>query len=346
MNERGSLLYWSIPCGSLFATRIRVSVFFPLVLIVICYWLQSLSLGLLFGTILFLSVLLHEFGHVFAARATGGQGEEILLWPLGGLAFVQPPDRLGAKLFVAAAGPLVNLSLCLATFWPVYQAGKGTFAAAIHPLQFPALSLSAETLLSDLAVIVFVANWLPLLVNLIPVYPLDGGQMVHATLAEKMGPAGTGVYLRIGFVVAIVAMFAGLMFDNATVVLLGSFVLMMNVQESMQHRLMGESYDESFMGYDFSQGYTSLERSATSDTDTEIEARPPKQPGPLARWRARRKAEREERQRAEEAAAAERLDSLLAKVQAQGIASLTTEERRFLEQTSQRIRQKGKSRDV
>src|SRR6516164_6205004 len=61
---------------------------------------------------LFAIVLLHEFGHAFACRSTGGRADRIVLWPLGGLAFVDPPMRPGAVLWSIAAGPLVNVVLC------------------------------------------------------------------------------------------------------------------------------------------------------------------------------------------------------------------------------------------
>src|SRR5436853_5772817 len=60
---------------------------------------------------LFGVVLLHEFGHALACRQTGGQADTIVLWPLGGIAFVKPPARPGAYLWSIAAGPLVNVVL-------------------------------------------------------------------------------------------------------------------------------------------------------------------------------------------------------------------------------------------
>jgi Zn-dependent protease len=60
---------------------------------------------------LFLIVLLHEFGHALACRQVGGTADQIVLWPLGGVAYVNPPPRLGATLWSIAAGPLVNVAL-------------------------------------------------------------------------------------------------------------------------------------------------------------------------------------------------------------------------------------------
>ena len=60
---------------------------------------------------LFLIVLMHEFGHALACRQVGGQANQIVLWPLGGVAYVAPPPRPGATLWSIAAGPLVNVAL-------------------------------------------------------------------------------------------------------------------------------------------------------------------------------------------------------------------------------------------
>ncbi|MEM1354747.1 MAG: site-2 protease family protein [Planctomycetota bacterium] len=60
---------------------------------------------------LFGIVTLHEFGHALACKSVGGKANRIMLWPLGGVAFVQPPQRPGAVLWSIVAGPLVNVVL-------------------------------------------------------------------------------------------------------------------------------------------------------------------------------------------------------------------------------------------
>src|SRR4030081_549557 len=60
---------------------------------------------------LFLIVTLHEFGHALACRQVGGKANQIVLWPLGGVAYVDPPPRPGATLWSIAAGPWVNVVL-------------------------------------------------------------------------------------------------------------------------------------------------------------------------------------------------------------------------------------------
>src|SRR5437588_8306621 len=73
---------------------------------------------------LFGLVLLHEFGHVLACRSVGGIANCIVLWPLGGIALVDPPARPGALLWSIVAGPLVNALLIVPTagFWLVCRA--------------------------------------------------------------------------------------------------------------------------------------------------------------------------------------------------------------------------------
>src|SRR6266542_2401733 len=110
---------WSVPFGRLFGVTIRIHVLFPLVAVALILraaceqgvppggWIDATVLMAL----LFLSVLLHEYGHCFGARAVNGDAHEVLLWPLGGLAAVDVPHTPRANLITAAAGPAVNLFL-------------------------------------------------------------------------------------------------------------------------------------------------------------------------------------------------------------------------------------------
>ena len=124
---------------------------------------------------LFLIVLLHEFGHAFACRQTGGQADRIVLWPLGGIAFVKPPPRPGAYLWSIAAGPLVNAVLfpflTLASFVIVHLHWR-----LVHPDAF------------RFVIGLFYINAVLLFFNLIPVFPLDGGQIVRGLLWLWLGP--------------------------------------------------------------------------------------------------------------------------------------------------------------
>lgn len=137
---------------------------------------------------LFLIVLLHEFGHAFACRQTGGKADQIILWPLGGVAFVQPPPRPGAELWSIAAGPLVNVVLVPVLWVFAYIADAQGWTIAN-----PDLSLFLAA--------VFWMNLGLLLFNLLPVYPLDGGQILRALLWFRFGRARSlQVSVIIGFV--------------------------------------------------------------------------------------------------------------------------------------------------
>ena len=125
---------------------------------------------------LFLIVLMHEFGHSFACRQVGGRADHIVLWPLGGIAFVQPPHRPGAMLWSIAAGPLVNVVLVPVTYL-LADWIPGTALAASSPG------------LEELAFTIFVINLVLLAFNIIPVYPLDGGQIVQSILWFFLGYA-------------------------------------------------------------------------------------------------------------------------------------------------------------
>src|SRR6266446_4877017 len=72
---------------------------------------SSITWNVLEYLALFLIVMLHEFGHSLACRQVGGRANQSVLWPLGGVAYVDPPLRPGATLWSIAAGPLVNVAL-------------------------------------------------------------------------------------------------------------------------------------------------------------------------------------------------------------------------------------------
>src|SRR5579872_7233145 len=72
---------------------------------------SSITWNVLEYLALFVIVMLHEYGHALACRQVGGRANQIVLWPLGGVAYVDPPPRPGATLWSIAAGPLVNVAL-------------------------------------------------------------------------------------------------------------------------------------------------------------------------------------------------------------------------------------------
>ena len=117
-------------------------------------------------------VLLHEFGHVMACRQVGGTANRVVLWPLGGLAFVSPPLRPGASLWTTVAGPLVNVVLA--------------------PLLIVLASVTAaDTDANHLLVRLAWFNGVILVFNLLPIFPLDGGRILQAVLWWALGLPGS-----------------------------------------------------------------------------------------------------------------------------------------------------------
>lgn len=122
---------------------------------------------------LFVVVFAHEMGHALACRSVGGQAKTILLWPLGGVAFVQPPPRPGALLWSIAAGPLVNLVLL----------------AALTPAVILAGSIDLPPDPRHFVFALWAINLVLFCFNMLPIYPLDGGQFAQALLWYAVGRA-------------------------------------------------------------------------------------------------------------------------------------------------------------
>jgi Zn-dependent protease len=112
---------------------------------------------------------MHEFGHALACRQVGGKADHIILWPLGGVAFVQPPHRPGAHLWSIAAGPLVNVIL-----FPVLV-GLNLWA------RNSGLWIESPDLARFLRDVAWINAGL-LIFNVLPIYPLDGGQILQSLL--------------------------------------------------------------------------------------------------------------------------------------------------------------------
>ncbi len=131
-------------------------------------WLWAL--GQILGV--FLIVTLHELGHVVAARRLGQTAQEVILWPLGGLALVEFSKRWGTELLIAAAGPAVNLVLVPIVFFLWHQFGYyhgGDVSNFLWQLGW--------------------ANSAILLFNLLPIWPLDGGRIIQSAMTARLGLA-------------------------------------------------------------------------------------------------------------------------------------------------------------
>ncbi len=149
---------------------------------------------------LFVIVLLHEFGHSLACRSVGGRANQIVLWPLGGVAYVDPPQRPGATLWSIAAGPLVNAVLV-----PV-----------LSVIELVARTQHWGQTLPDLYEFISTLWWINLvllLFNMLPIYPLDGGQILRSILWFMVGRARS---LMVASTIGLIAVVGLLVFTIRT----------------------------------------------------------------------------------------------------------------------------------
>lgn len=293
--------------------------------------------------ILFVSALVHELAHYFAATQFGGSGDEIVIWPLGGLVEMRAPYEPQAECLMHIAGPFVNLVLSLATGIVLCFVDREGVLGLFNPLAPKGLTEAAASWVLVLKLCCWI-NWVLLLANLLPVFPFDGGRALRAGLCALWPDASPR---RASFIVATLAKVAALalvivawLVRNKSVesfvplwfslVVLAIFLYFGAKQEEGTREDL-DSEDELF-GYDFSQGYTSLEESSRQHEP---------QPGPFQRWLDERRAAKLEREREIAVEEERRADELLAQLHENGMDSLSDGERSLLKRVSQRYRQRG-----
>ena len=225
---------WSFKVASVAGTEVRIHLTFLLFVAWIgfsYYQVEGLPgavQGVLFILSLFACVLLHEFGHAFAARGFGIATPDITLLPIGGVArLTRIPDKPWQELVVAIAGPLVNVVIAAALIFVVHS------SAELEHLQY--LESPRVELLSKLASV----NVMLVLFNLIPAFPMDGGRILRALLAMAMPYAqATQVAARIGLGLGVGFGIFGL-FGNSLLIFIAFFIFAGAQQEAAIARAKG-----------------------------------------------------------------------------------------------------------
>jgi stage IV sporulation protein FB len=350
------VLSWSFPIVQLFGIMIRVHIVLPIVLLGLIgrvavgkdyppgTWQDaSMLMGLMF-----FSILLHEFGHCFAARFMDGEADEVLLWPLGGLAFCRSlPHTPLAHFIFAFGGPLTNIVLCIASGFAIYFAFD--YWPPLNPFWYPYRDIAGSVAVKvwtwsgadlppepNLLVITllrfFWINWILTLFNLVLVgFPFDSGRMLQAVLWPRLGHyQATKIAIYCGFGVMIIVGLLSIVYVEPLLAFLTIFIFISCAQEMM---VLEAAHEDSLFGYDFSQGYTSLEKD---------EPPPPtvKKQNFIQRWFAERAAKKEKQEQEQREADDRRMDLLLEKIQKYGKQSLTDEEQRFLKRVADRYKNK------
>jgi Zn-dependent protease len=225
---------WSLKVASISGIEVRIHLTFLLFLawIWVSYYrvagLAGAVQGVLFVLALFACVLLHEFGHAFAARGFGIATPDITLLPIGGVARLSRiPDQPWQEFVVAIAGPLVNVVIAGALILVVHR------SAELQQLEY--LENPRVELLSRLASV----NVMLVLFNLIPAFPMDGGRILRALLAMTMPYArATQIAAWIGQGLAVVFGIFGL-FGNPLLIFIAFFIFAGAQQEARMARAKG-----------------------------------------------------------------------------------------------------------
>jgi Zn-dependent protease/CBS domain-containing protein len=223
---------WSLRIGSLGGTAILIHVTFLLFLV----WLGAIYYrqggataawqGTIFIVLLFLCVLLHELGHVFAARHFGVQTRDVTLWPFGGIASMEHmPEKPSQELIVALAGPAVNVVIAAGI---LLWLGSRLDLESLAQIQNPAVSLAVKVAAANVILLVF---------NMIPAFPMDGGRVLRALLAMRLGNArATEVAATIGQGFAVVFGVVGI-FYNPMLIIIALFIFLAASGEASQAQL-------------------------------------------------------------------------------------------------------------
>jgi Zn-dependent protease len=218
---------WAFRVATVAGIPIRIHFTFVLILVWVAVSDEqagaNMVLRFLFLFLLFTCVVLHELGHALMARRFGVETLEIVLYPIGGIARLKSMPSGKAELLIAIAGPAVNVAIVAMLFPAVV-------------LWLPEIIRSAEiTGIPQLVVLVFFANIMLFLFNLIPAFPMDGGRILRSGLTVLGMPEdrATNIAAGIGQAIAVVFALLGL-FTRASwgLLLIALFVFLGASQEA------------------------------------------------------------------------------------------------------------------
>jgi Zn-dependent protease/CBS domain-containing protein len=217
---------WSLPIFRIAGIQLRIHVTFVLLIawLAFGYYAQggspAAAEGVIFVLLLFLCVVLHEFGHALAAKAFGINTPDITLLPIGGVARLERmPEEPKQELLIAVAGPAVNVVIALGLF----VAGGSFINPFVNPAAPEGIGLVSQLLIINVLLVAF---------NLLPAFPMDGGRVLRALLATRMSYArATQIAATVGQGFAFVFGFIGLIW-NPFLIFIALFVYIGASQEA------------------------------------------------------------------------------------------------------------------
>jgi Zn-dependent protease len=281
--------------------------------------------GMLLALAWFVALAAHEAGHVLTGWALGSDQEDLVIWPVGSLRTRSVSGRPIETTLILFGGGAVNLTICLMLLPTLFFLGH-LDEEIWNPLEVVSVWHGVANPASW-AGLLFKANYWLLLVNLLPLYPLDGGRMIRELAGVRLPSLhATAVAVLIGALGGVLLFSLALWFHYLWVALLGGFVVVACTRRYRQLEMFAENQENEF-GYDFSEGYTSLDRSMTplSGSGGRSLGRS------ISQWWSDRQRRQAESLEAE-------LDRILAKIHDTGITSLSRTEKRILALASKRRR--------
>jgi Zn-dependent protease len=177
--------------------------------------------------IVFVCVVLHEFGHALTAKRYGVGTRDIVLLPIGGVASLERmPEIPKQEFWITLAGPLVNLAIALLA------------VAVMAVLDLTAVVtnvLLSGSMLDSLLAFVFAANIGLFLFNLVPAFPMDGGRLLRSLLAMRMlREKATRIATTIGRILAVGFIGYAIYRGQPFMAIIGLFIFMAAGAEARQ----------------------------------------------------------------------------------------------------------------
>lgn len=331
------MLNSSFSIGTYLGIHVRVHIAFVLLLVIEMLVAGDQALwAVRWMGLLFFSVLLHEFGHCIACRRVGGEANEVLMWPLGGLAYCRPPHTPFAEFFTVAGGPVVNVIIGgLAFILLAPLVGSQPMPVSLNPFNmwvaYPGPGLSGW--LAD----IFVVNYALLLFNMCLIfYPFDGGRLVQIALWVKVGYVKSMEFATVfGMVGAGLVVLVGAYKSQMLLMFIGAFGFYTCYQ---QRTMIKQAKASGAFGMNVPVG-------TYMPTDPALRASYENDDGDAKEsFIARKKRERQEAQAAKQRARDDHqnaeIDRILDKIHEHGIQSLTAKEKKTLEADSERKRKR------
>lgn len=312
-GEGDNPMRWALPLYRLWGITVKLHLIFILFILIRLITAGSPdSLGFIYTAIMlaivFGLVLLHEYGHCFACRWVEGEADEIMLWPLGGLAYCRPPHHWKAELITVLGGPGVNAVLLVPLGVASVLVNGGWEYALFNPFSpnWPPGGVFENTVF-----MLHYINLVLLLFNLlVPMYPMDSGRIVQCLLWRKMGyEKSLWIACNIGVGTAIALALVALGADTMLLLVIALFGGITCWQQKQGLKMMGFEPQ-------YAAAYEAAEKSRSK--------------GPSRSQLSAIKKRQEEEAR---------FDKLLQKIAEQGMGSLTPRERKFLDRVSEKKRQ-------